>query len=56
MEELKELWVHGAAFAAAVSTIVARYRATDSSKSFWDRVAITFDFTQIFDSTRKIND
>lgn len=56
MGELSEIWQGAAIIVAAVSTIVARFKATDPTKSFWERLAITFDLTQIFDSTRKIDD
>ncbi len=56
MEDVEKMVGGVMAIVLAVGSLIARYRATDPKKSVFDRLAVTFDLTQIFDSTRKIND
>ena len=56
MEDLSKIVAGVTMIFTAVGTIVARYRGTNPEKSFFDRFLIAIDFTQPFDSTRKLND
>lgn len=56
MEDVEKIISAVAAIALAVASLVARYQGTDKNKSVISRLATTFDITQIFDKTRKLND
>jgi hypothetical protein len=56
MGELESIWTAVAVVIGAVSTLIARYQATNEDKKWYQRLATTFDLTQIFDSTRGIDD
>lgn len=56
MEDVEKIVGGVLAIVAAVSTIVARFNGTDKSKGFFGRLFVTFDLSQVFDSTRKLSD
>jgi len=56
MDEVQNILAAMAAVMAAVGTLVARFQGTNSDKSFFQRLMVTFDLTQIFDTTRKLDD
>ncbi len=56
MEELEKIGIAIAAIVAAVATLKARWDKTNPEKSTLGRLAVVFDLTQIFDSTRKLDD
>ena len=56
MEELESIGLAVAAIVASVGTLVARWNETNPERSFFQRLMKVFDMTQIFDSTRKLDD
>ena len=56
MDELQSIGVAGAAIVAAIGTLVARWSETNPDNPWYVRLARVFDLTQIFDSTRKLDD
>jgi hypothetical protein len=56
MEELDSIVVAVTAIVAAVGTLVARWNETDPNKGFFARLAKVLDLSQVFDSTRKLDD
>lgn len=56
MEEIQNIVLAVGAVVAAVGTLVTRYKATNTDKSWFERLMTTVDITQIFDSTRKLDD
>ena len=56
MDELNDIWTAVAVIVAAVGTLVARWGETNPDNPWWKRLARVFDLTQIFDSTRKLDD
>jgi hypothetical protein len=56
MGEVESIWTALAVVIGSVATLIARYQATDENKKWYQRLATTFDITQIFDSTRHIDD
>lgn len=56
MEDIEKIVSAIGVIVLAVGTLVARFKGTDPNKSVISRLATVFDLTQIFDSTRKLND
>lgn len=56
MEELTSIGAAVAAIVAAIGTLVARWSETNPENQWYVRIAKVFDLTQIFDSTRKLDD
>jgi hypothetical protein len=56
MEQVESIVIAVGAIVAAIGTLVARWQATNPENSTIKRLATVFDLTQIFDSTRKIDD
>jgi hypothetical protein len=56
MDQLGDMWTSIAVLIGAIATLVARYKGTNTDKSVLDRLMVTFDMSQIFDSTRGLDD
>ena len=56
MDEVQSIGVSIAAIVAAVGTLIARWSETNPDNKWFVRLAKVFDLSQVFDSTRKLND
>lgn len=56
MEEVQKIVAAIGAVVLAIGTLVARFKGTNPGDGIVKRLATVFDLTQVFDSTRKLND
>jgi hypothetical protein len=56
MDELSSIGVAVGGIVAAIGTLVARWSETNAENPWYVRLARVFDLTQVFDSTRKLDD
>ena len=56
MNEVNDIGTAVAVIVAAVGTLVARWSETNPDNPWWKRLARVFDLTQIFDTTRNLDD
>lgn len=56
MDSIQDLFAAIMVVVGIVGTFIARFQATSSKLGLIARLAIVFDLTQIFDSTRALSD
>jgi hypothetical protein len=56
MGEVESIWTAVRVMVASISTLIARYQGTNEDRKWYQRLATTFDLTQIIDGTRNLDD